>query len=166
MSIRIRTATPADIPVIRQIAHRTWPVTFAGILTAAQLDYMLDWMYSPPSLQRQMTELDHRFLLADLDGQPAGFCAYELNYQAAPETRIHKIYLLPEAQGRGLGRALFDFVRELALEARQKALILNVNRENRAVEFYRHYGFAVIGTEDIDIGEGFFMNDYVMRLAL
>ncbi len=166
MSIHIRTATTADIPVIRQIAHRTWPVTFAGILTPAQLDYMLEWMYSAPSLQRQMTELDHRFLLADLDGQPAGFCAYELNYKAAPLTKIHKIYLLPETQGRGVGRALLDFVRELAVEARQKALVLNVNRENRAVDFYRHYGFSIVGTEDIDIGEGYFMNDYVMRLDL
>jgi ribosomal protein S18 acetylase RimI-like enzyme len=43
---------------------------------------------------------------------------------------------------------------------------VNVNRHNKALHFYEKYGFKIIREEDIDIGEGYFMNDYVMELKL
>jgi diamine N-acetyltransferase len=42
-------------------------------------------------------------------------------------------------------------------------LLLNVNRDNSAKTFYEKLGFAVLKVEDIDIGNGFFMNDYIME---
>jgi ribosomal protein S18 acetylase RimI-like enzyme len=42
-------------------------------------------------------------------------------------------------------------------------LQLNVNRNNPAKIFYEKLGFAVLNEEDIDIGNGYFMNDYVMQ---
>ena len=44
------------------------------------------------------------------------------------------------------------------------SLQLNVNRHNKALHFYEKQGFKIIREEDIDIGEGYFMNDYVMEL--
>jgi ribosomal protein S18 acetylase RimI-like enzyme len=44
-----------------------------------------------------------------------------------------------------------------------KALQLNVNRNNKAIDFYKKHGFEIIREEDNDIGEGFFMNDFVME---
>ena len=45
-------------------------------------------------------------------------------------------------------------------------LELNVNRYNKARQFYETIGFVVVKEEDIDIGSGYFMNDYVMNLSL
>jgi ribosomal protein S18 acetylase RimI-like enzyme len=45
-------------------------------------------------------------------------------------------------------------------------LLLNVNRNNPAKSFYKKLGFTVIKEDDIDIGNGYFMNDYVMKLQL
>jgi ribosomal protein S18 acetylase RimI-like enzyme len=47
-----------------------------------------------------------------------------------------------------------------------KALQLQVNRFNKAKEFYEKLGFTVIKTADFDIGNGYFMNDYVMEKKL
>jgi ribosomal protein S18 acetylase RimI-like enzyme len=47
-----------------------------------------------------------------------------------------------------------------------KFLELNVNRNNKAVEFYKKLGFRIIAEEDIDIDNGYFMNDYIMRKKL
>jgi len=41
-----------------------------------------------------------------------------------------------------------------------------VNRQNNAKNFYEKLGFVVIKEEDIDIGNGYFMNDYVMEMML
>jgi ribosomal protein S18 acetylase RimI-like enzyme len=38
-----------------------------------------------------------------------------------------------------------------------------VNRDNPAIQFYQKFGFEIIDKEDIDIGNGFLMEDYVMK---
>ena len=81
-------------------------------------------------------------------------------------TKIHKLYLLPVVQGRGIGRALIDTVRAIAESHGHDTLTLNVNKYNEAVHFYEAYGFRISGTEVIDIGGGYVMDDFVMNLSL
>jgi ribosomal protein S18 acetylase RimI-like enzyme len=45
-------------------------------------------------------------------------------------------------------------------------LELNVNRSNNAVTFYQKFGFTTTSEVDLPIGEGYFMNDYVMQKSL
>lgn len=166
--INVTRATEADLPIIQDIAHQTWPNTFGEILSPAQISYMLDMMYSLESLRNQVAEKNHVFLLAkdDESGMYLGYSSYELNYRNQPTTKIHKIYLLPTSQGKGVGRLLIDRVAEAAQANTNERLSLNVNRFNKAVQFYERMGFAVVGTEDIDIGDGFLMEDYVMEKPL
>jgi diamine N-acetyltransferase len=164
--VHITEATEADLPVIQHIAQIAWPVAFGDILTPAQIDYMLEQMYSLPSLKRQIDEQGHVFLLASRAGQTEGYVSYELNYRGTDQTKIHKIYLLPTNKGSGMGRALMERVAEVAVAAGNRALTLNVNRYNQAVHFYEKMGFHIVGQEDIDIGEGFWMEDYVMEKGL
>jgi len=51
-----------------------------------------------------------------------------------------------------------------AKENGANTLQLQVNRNNIAVNFYKKHGFKIIAEEDFDIGNGYFMNDYVMEL--
>ena len=46
------------------------------------------------------------------------------------------------------------------------ALTLNVNRFNKAIDFYLKNGFKIIKEENIEIGNGFLMEDYVMEKIL
>jgi diamine N-acetyltransferase len=163
----IRLATPSDFPTIEHIAYQTWPATFGDILSAEQIQYMLSWMYSQESLNEQVDQKGHVFLMAvDDTGEAIGYVSYELNYKGQPITKIHKLYLLPQTQGRGIGQLLIEEVAQRALQASNTALSLNVNRQNRAVQFYERMGFSVVDEENINIGNGYLMQDYVMQKPL
>lgn len=154
-----------DISAIRDIAHKTWPHTFGTILSEEQIDYMLDMMYSVSSLTKQMQK-GHRFILVASGNRYVGYASCEFNYRAAPVTKIHKIYVLPELQGQGAGRLLMERITELAKAHNNTRLSLNVNRFNTAADFYRKTGFIKVAEENIPIGKGFFMEDFVMEKDL
>jgi ribosomal protein S18 acetylase RimI-like enzyme len=162
----IRQLTKEELTKVQSIAHRTWPSTFATILSPEQIDYMLNWMYDLKMLESQL-EKGHTFLLAEEDGKELGFAGFELNYAEGPKAKLHKIYLLPEAQGKGAGKALILEVADRARKADQKSLLLNVNKYNqRAIDFYLRMDFQEIYKEVIDIGNGYVMDDVVMELNL
>lgn len=164
--IEIIQAGSTHFSTIRNIALQTWPPTFGDILTGEQIDYMLEMMYSIPALQEQVNQKGHTFILAREADTFLGFASYEPNYQGQPKTKIHKIYVLPTAHGKGLGKVLMDHIREFALSHQNPTLTLNVNRYNRAVQFYERIGFQVVGQEDISIGNGYLMEDFIMEKSL
>jgi len=164
--IDIVIASTSHIADIRKIAFQTWPVTFGNILSTEQIDYMLEMMYSPASLQKQIEEHGHCFALAVEEGQYLGFVSYELHYRTSNVTKIHKIYVSPEAQGKGVGKVLLGYVETEARKNGDRKLALNVNKYNEAEHFYHKLGFECVGTEDIDIGSGFLMEDKIMEKKL
>lgn len=165
--IEIRKAQFAELHKVQTIAYQTWPDTFADILSPPQIDYMLDKMYNLKTLESQFFEKGQIFLLAEEKGKFLGFAAYELNNSVGEKTKLHKIYLLPESQGKGAGKALILEVADRAKKANQKSLLLNVNKYNlKAIEFYNRIGFQEIYKEVIDIGNGYIMDDVVMELNL
>jgi len=164
-SIVIRYAGPEDIPVIGFLAQQIWPATYNSILPGDQLDYMMQIFYSPSSLLSQMQEKQHQFILVEDEEEPVGFASFSALAGTA-KYKLHKIYVLPGQQGKGLGRLIIDFVLEDLKPRNAAALQLNVNRFNKARDFYEKIGFKVIGEEDVDIGNNFFMNDYIMELPI
>ena len=164
--IHLRLLAKEELLLIQKIAQHTWPSTFAGILSIEQIDYMLNWMYDLQLLESQMDK-GHGFLVAEEDGAAIGFAGYELNHLAGSLSKLHKLYLLPSSQGKGVGKALLLEVAKRAREARQKSLVLNVNKQNKkAIDFYRVLGFVTIRQEVNDIGSGYVMDDDVMELSL
>ncbi len=164
MDVQIRTATHAELPVIRQLALEIWPVTYSPILSQNQLDYMLELFYSDAALEKDFNKPGYIFFLLELDGKNAGYAGLEL--KKGQTAHLHKIYLSPDCQGKGLGKKLIQFIMNYAQKAGAKQLTLNVNRNNKAIHFYQAVGFAIAQTTDIEIGNGYFMNDYVMRKSL
>lgn len=158
--MHIKQAAPIDIPMIQQLAQIIWPPTFANILSQPQIQYMLQWMYSEPSLSKQLKE-GCIFFIAYQQNLPIGYASWQkLNHA---EAKLHKLYVLPEMQGKKVGFALLQKIIELTQENGLQRLILNVNRYNqKAIVFYLRTGFTIEKEEDINIGNGYFMNDYVM----
>ncbi len=163
--IHIVKATAADLKSISEIAHKTWPHTYGEILSQAQLDYMLDTFYSDSAL-RENLENGHEFILAKEDNICLGFASFEHRYQNENTTKIHKIYILPETQGKGIGKLLIDSIAEFAKENNSNSLLLNVNRFNKALTFYQKLGFEIIKTVDIELEQGYLMEDFVMEKRL
>jgi ribosomal protein S18 acetylase RimI-like enzyme len=156
----IRTADQDDIATIGYLAHQIWPASYQDILTQEQLDYMLQLFYSPDALGKQILQLKHRFIIAEIDLEEVGFASY--SPVDASTWKLHKLYVLPWLQGKGVGRALVDMVEEEVRTHNGAHLILNVNKHNKAIRFYESLGFNIEKEETIDIGHGFIMDDYVM----
>ena len=159
----IRRASVDDIPLIRELCFKVWPQTYAPILSQAQIDYMLGKMYSEESLQNQMQN-GSQFIFVYEDEEAVGFAAY---FERSPSVfKLDKIYVLPSQQGKGTGRFVIDRIIDEIKQKGASALQLQVNRYNKARNFYEKLGFAVIDEKDFDIGDGYFMNDYVMEKRL
>ena len=164
--LQITEATAKDLKTIRDIAYGSWPATYGEILSKEQIDYMLNLFYSDATLSENLTKKGHHFILVQEDGHCIGFASYEHNYLYKNVTRLHKIYLLPEAQGKGAGKLLIATVERLALENYSGAISLNVNKFNNALSFYQKTGFEVVAEEVIELDFGYLMEDYVMEKQL
>jgi GNAT superfamily N-acetyltransferase len=105
-------------------------------------------------------------LLANEGATCVGFASYEHQYQNKKQTRLHKLYVLPQAQKKGVGQLLIETIENKAKANNDLSLSLNVNRFNLSYLFYQKMGFQIIGEEDIAIGNGYFMEDYKMEKVL
>ncbi|WP_316634483.1 GNAT family N-acetyltransferase [uncultured Flavobacterium sp.] len=164
--ITISEATITDIKQIQNIVNITWPITYGEILSKEQLDYMLGLFYSDEALTEQYDKKVQLFYMIYEEENNIGFIGIEHNYKGEALTKIHKIYLFPETQGKGIGKKVMDEIGDLALENNSTALSLNVNRFNSALGFYKKIGFEIKEEVDIEIGNGYLMEDYVMEKKL
>jgi len=161
----IRQATINDVETIRTLAEEIWYDAYLSILTKEQLDYMLTEIYSTQKLTDQIENNLQTFILLVEDEQTVAFAAYSPREENVDIYKLHKLYCLPSTQGKGYGRVMINEVSNKVLEAGKSILELNVNRYNKAKNFYEKMGFTVAYEEDIAIGP-YFMNDYVMRKNL
>ena len=163
----IKKAGIKDIGLVQELAFAIWPTAYGNIISPEQLKYMLDLIYSKEALSNQIEYLHHRFIIVYDSGVAVGFASYSpkhAGYQLV--YRLHKLYVLPNQQGKGTGKFLLNHIIEEIKPVNAKILELNVNRHNVAFHFYTKLGFTIAREEDIDIGEGYFMNDYVMELKM
>jgi GNAT superfamily N-acetyltransferase len=163
--MKIRKIDSTEVEVVHDLAHKIWPSTFAEILSSEQIAYMLNWMYNIETLKNQMVE-GHEFFLAEEDEVALGFMGIQVNFPYDRSVKIHKLYVLPELQGKGIGRKFISEVLVVAKENGKDRIILNVNRFNKAVSFYQKLGFTILLEENIDIGNGYLMEDFVMTLPV
>ena len=128
---------------------------------------MLDWMYSDDSLATQMNT-GCEFYIANLNGDDIGFCSVSPDDEKVEGSKAHKLnklYVLPSAQGTGAGKALLNQAIEVAKAAGSSSIFLQVNKHNNAYSFYLKQGFIKETEFKFDIGNGFYMDDYVMHLT-
>ena len=52
----IRKATTADCGLIHDMASIVFPATYKEIISAEQMEFMMDWMYSHDNIRKQMEE--------------------------------------------------------------------------------------------------------------
>jgi ribosomal protein S18 acetylase RimI-like enzyme len=157
--LKLKTAEPADAGAIASLAERIWRVHYPPIIGAEQVEYMLTTMHTAAQVGEQMQK-GTTFAFVMYGADVAGYIA--TSAPAQDELFIHKFYIDPAMQGKGIGKLVFDEI--LELNPRVKAVRLTVNRMNyKSINFYYKVGFVIEEVKDFDIGGGYFMNDYVMK---
>ena len=145
----------------RAVAEKAWPPTYRGIISDAQIAYMLGRMYSPEAI-REAAAAGTPYWLVRADGADAGVCSVDLRPAADGSAELHKLYTLPAYWGRGVGGWLLAELCRRAKEAGATSVWLRVNKNNvRAQKAYKAAGFSNVRAVCTDIGEGFAMDDFV-----
>lgn len=165
MNIRITSAGPEHLPEIGALAALIWRAHYPGIISAAQIEYMLARMYDVKLMHDELMAgiCYDRLLLA---GELRGFASYG-SASVTGELKLHKLYIHPEVQRRGLGARLLEHVQSIARARGCTTIMLAVNKRNtHAVAAYQKHGFAVRELVVTDIGGGFVMDDYIMARSV
>jgi ribosomal protein S18 acetylase RimI-like enzyme len=158
MNLLFKKALKEDAPLINALAVRIWNQHYITIISQEQIDYMLEEMYSVKHLLEQM-DSGHQFTIVYNNGVAVGYLSIE--EKADKNYFLHKFYIEVNDHGKGIGSELFVHVLDQLKGA--KSIELFVNRVNyKSINFYFKHGFVIKKVIDQDIGEGFYMNDYVM----
>ena len=158
--LTFHAATADDIPTLRALADTIWRESYAGVISAEQMAYMLAWMYSEEAIRREIGE-GVCWEIARLGSEDVGYLS--ITFGADGVAKLNKLYLLPAHQGRGLGQQMLARVLALAFAQGATVVRLQVNKANvRARLAYERAGFVQIEEAVFDIGGGFVMDDYIM----
>ena len=151
-----------ELNVVKALAHDIWPRVYDYMISQEQISYMLSLMYDLNQLKQQWVQ-GVKFVLLEVEGIPQGFLSFEEKDECI---FLHKLYLRPEMQGQGFGKKMLQVAIDFAVDSKIPSLELTVNRNNKSLDFYLGNGFEIKEEKDFDIGGGYFMNDYILSLAV
>jgi len=163
--ISITPLQPAGIDDLIPLARRIWYAHYPGIITVEQIAYMLAGGYTREVI---LDEMEHQGIvwLQILDGTVMiGFAS--VGPCGKGVMKLHKLYLLSEYHGRGIGALAMNDVERYSRDCNATRLVLNVNKHNtKAIRAYERAGWSLAEEVCVDIGGGFVMDDYVMAKDL
>ena len=164
--IQIRQATTQDISLIHQLAKEVFFPTYEPLQPKDKVAYLFNLMYNEASLTEQMLKKNQTFLLVEDETGYLGYASYEFNYKGQNKAKIHKIYVMPSAQGKGVGRVMINWIANVTKQNKMDSLLLDVYRHNPAIQFYERLGFQKVAEQVTEVGNGFVMDDFVMEQKL
>jgi GNAT superfamily N-acetyltransferase len=126
---------------------------------------MLEQMYSETELKNHFENPNYHYYLLSDDENFLGIMGFENHYQK-DTTKLHRIYLLEEAKGKGVGKFAINFLKNQAKESGDQRIILAVNKQNSSYHFYTSQGFKIYEEGVFEIGNGYVMDDYLMEFYL
>lgn len=166
----IRPLFDEDVPALAVLAHEIWRAHYPGIISAAQIEYMLAERYDEAVIREELKRNDLWWDVLILNGQITGYSSYFLTGAVAgtmDEMKIDKLYMHPRAHRQGYGGALINHVAAFARKRGCTRLTLAVNRHNQpAIDAYHKHGFHIADTSVREIGGGFLMDDYIMTKSV
>ncbi len=162
----IESLRDADAETVAALAREIWHAHYPGIISDAQIEYMLAQRYDPTVIRAELVLPDVWWYKLLVQGSMAGYASWQLE-PGGIAMKIDKLYVHPRQQRRGCGGLL---IARAAADARRQGcreLVLAVNRGNApAIVAYSRHGFAVRAAAVKDIGGGYVMDDYIMARAI
>lgn len=139
--LSIRDATSADVRLILDFINGLAEYERApNTVIATEDDLRRDGFGPNPKF---------RCLIAEWNGQPAGFAFFLYNYstwRGQPGLYLEDLFVLPEMRGRGIGKALLERLAEIALSENCYGIRWMVLEWNEpALKFYETLGATILG---------------------
>ncbi len=156
-------ATPEDVDLIVQLAKEIWEEHYTSIIGPQQVQYMLATLQSKEAI---LSDLDRgkEYVLINLTNQAVGYLSYDLMDQ---QLFLSKLYLKKNQRGKGNGRFLITQIKDIAQKNKKRTIVLTVNKHNHAsIAAYKTFGFDLVKEQQVDIGNGYIMDDYVFHYSL
>ena len=158
MEIVIRPAEEIDAAALAELAARTFEETFAADNSPEDMALFLASAYGTSQQQKELLDPDVTTLLAEVDGELAGYA--QLRSGEVPECvtgespiELWRFYVARSWHGRGVAQALMGRVELEASRCRARTLWLGVWEHNaRAKAFYARNGFVDVGSHVFMVG--------------
>ena len=160
--IKVKVNDTHAIKELSSLASKIVKEHYDPILGATQNDYMIDKFQSAAAITEQIKQ-GYQYYFVSYKNNNIGFIAF---YPRKDEMYLSKFYLQKEERGKGISKDMLHFVIKKTKEAGLNTIVLNVNKHNKAVLVYEKLGFIKIREEKNDIGNGFFMDDFVYKYLI
>ena len=169
--MNIRYGTTDDARMLSELGAKTFYDTFAKDNTPENIQAYLKASFSPEIQLRELSDPDNIFLIIESRNTPIGYAQLILNNTdnaigGTKPLEIRRIYATKEYLGKGIG---MELMQATIREARQRGcdcVWLGVWEKNqRAIDFYKKWGFREVGTHLFSVGDDP-QNDHVMELEL
>lgn len=160
--VNLKKAKEEDLSIIADLAKIIWNDHYIPIIGKTQVDYMLARIYNLESLKEQLNVKKHQFYLIRNEEKNLGFLS--VSSENGHDYFLHKFYINQSEANKGIGTQALNLIIGLV---NPHSITLTVNRQNyKSINFYFKNGFKIEKVEDFDIGNGFQMNDFVLKRVL
>jgi len=161
----VRVETEDAIHSVAGLADEIWNEYFPGIISQAQVDYMVEKFQSSNAIRAQLTA-GYQYYLLDNGRANVGYIAL-LPHNRQEGMQISKFYILKHWRQHGIARQVLMQVMEISRIYGFTRIFLTVNKFNQpSISAYEKTGFTKTGELTSDIGSGYVMDDYVMEIAI
>jgi GNAT superfamily N-acetyltransferase len=165
--IQIRMAGPSDASLLAKIGEQTFHDSFGPANTPQDMAKYLAKSFGESIQASELKDPGNSFLVAEVSGEPVGYA--RLRAGSAPSSipgshpiEIVRFYSVKEWIGRGVGPRLMQECLDVAAGTGHDTLWLDVwERNERAIAFYKKWGFKVVGNQPFQLGDDL-QNDWLM----
>jgi len=160
-----RAESRQDAADIANLAERIWTEHYTPIIGIDQVRYMLEKFQSFDKIYGDIISGEFQYFIALCSGIPAGYMSIKTG--CGKDIFLSKLYVEKAYRGRGIARKMVNTVKDIGVKGGYDYIWLTVNKNNTgSIEAYKRMGFSIVDKIVTDIGGGFVMDDYKMRLEL
>ena len=165
MGVQINlVSTASEVGIVADLAKIIWNEHYVPIIGQSQVDYMLGKYLTQEAISKQIKEEDYEYFLINSSAQPVGYIGIT---EKSNELFLSKLYILSSERGKGFARFGINYLITKCKENSLAFITLTVNKNNlNSIRAYEKMGFEKYGEVVSDIGSGYVMDDYLMRLPI
>ncbi len=169
--IEINKCVTKDLALLREVSQQTFVNTYAHLNDPVHFKEYLKHAFTLEQVKKELSNPNSEFYFLIENKKIIGY--FKVNTGSAQSEgddpvalEVERIYLVREAQGKGLGKRMLAFAEQLAKKRNKKYIWLGVWDQNPdAIAFYQRMGYSKFGEHIFTIGKDH-QSDWMMKKEL